>query len=261
MYCDYVFVLCFSTIYVVSVVIQYNFKIITSAIYQVGYRGPLLDLALSDTSPELMEIWNTSPQEILDFKNLIHIEVCNCSSLKYLFTPSMALSLKRLHRLEIKECSSMEEVIREHGVEEEATTDKFTFPWLSYLTVESCSNFRCFYLGSRALEFPSLLRITIAECPKMSTFFSPSSRNKEKEWNGDGSGRRLGQGDLNIAPTFFSDKVSLLLKFFFSFFFLKRLFSYFCKILSHIYNFLYTCVSLVLYLSCPFFYSGSIEIG
>ena len=99
----------------------------------------------------------------------------------------------------------MEEVIREHGVEEEATTDN-TFPDLY---------FRCFYLGSGALEFPSLLRITIAECPKMSTFSSPSSRNKEKEWIGDGSGRRLGQGDLNIAPTFFSDKVSLLFEVFF----------------------------------------------
>ena len=123
MYCDYVFVF----YYVVSVVILYNFKIITSAIYQVGYRG-LCELVLSDTFPELMEIWNTSPQEILDFKNLMFIEVCNCSSLKYLFTPSMALSLKRLRSLEIKESSSMEEVIREHGVQEEATTDEFTFP-------------------------------------------------------------------------------------------------------------------------------------
>ena len=123
----------------------------------------------------------------------------------------MALSLKGLVSLEINECSSMEEVIREHGDEEEATTDKFTFPRLYSLKIESCSNFRCFYLGSRALEFPWLGRIEIAECPKMTTFW----RNKEKEWIGDGSGRRLGQGDLNIAPTFFSDKVSLLFEVFF----------------------------------------------
>ncbi|XWS65124.1 hypothetical protein CRYUN_Cryun05aG0063900 [Craigia yunnanensis] len=175
---------------------------------KVGYRG-LHRLTLSDTSPELLEIWNTSPQEILNFKILVEMKFCNCSSLKYIFTPSMALSLEQLLSLEIKECSSMEEVIRERGVEEEATTDKFTFPNLYSLEIKSCSNFTNFYLGSRALEFPSLITIKIAECPKMTTFSSSFGRNKEKEsiCEGSESGRRLGQRDLNIAPTFFSDKV------------------------------------------------------
>ena len=247
MYCDYVFVF----YYVVSVVILYNFKIITSTIYQVGYRG-LYRLTLSDTSPQ-MEIWHTSPQEILNFKNISEMEFCNCRSLKYIFTPSMALSLNLLFSLKIKECSSMEEVIREHGVEKEATTDKFTFPWLSYLTIESCSNFRCFYLGSRTLEFPSLLRITIAECPKMTTFSSPFWRNKEKVWIGVGSGRRLGQGDLNIAPTFFSDKVSLLLNFFYFIFFCGgyfHIFARFCLIyiIFFIHAFLQSFISLGFFL-------------
>ncbi|XP_022720203.1 uncharacterized protein LOC111278033 [Durio zibethinus] len=87
---------------------------------KVGYHG-IYDFKFSDTFPELMEIWNTNPQEILDFKNLSRVEFCNCSSLKYIFTLSMALSLKQLFRLEVKECSTMEEVIVEQGVEEEPT--------------------------------------------------------------------------------------------------------------------------------------------
>lgn len=157
-----------------------------------------------------MGTWNNNPREILDFENLQRMEFCNCSSLKYIFTPSMALSLKRLYSLKIKECGSLEQVMFEEEVvdHEEAMTDKFTiFHQLSSIQMESCSNLTCFYLGSRALEFRNLKTIRIAECPKMSTF---ASRNKEKEWIGKGSEIKLGQGVLNIAPTFFSDKVSLL---------------------------------------------------
>ncbi|KAK6289412.1 hypothetical protein POUND7_000953 [Theobroma cacao] len=159
------------------------------------------NLELSDTFSELMETWNRNPQEILDFKNLGRLKVCNCSSLKYIFTPSMALSLQQLFRLEVKECPSVEAVIMEQGVDEEATTDKFTFPKLNDIEIESCSNLTSFYLGIRALKFPWLGTIRIVDCPKMSTFAASSySRDKEKETGGDGSEK----GD--ITATFFSDK-------------------------------------------------------
>ncbi|XVF41565.1 hypothetical protein PTKIN_Ptkin01aG0289600 [Pterospermum kingtungense] len=175
---------------------------------KVGYRG-LHSLTVSDEFPELMEIWNMNPQEILDFKNLREIEICNCSSLKYIFTLSAALSLKRLFTLKIKECGTMEEVIRGQGAEEEGTTDKVTFLSLYSIKIESCSNLTCFYLGSGALEFPSLDIIRIFDCPKMTIFASSFSRNKERMWIIDGSERRLGQTDAdpNMAPTFFSHKV------------------------------------------------------
>ncbi|XP_021281817.1 uncharacterized protein LOC110414745 isoform X2 [Herrania umbratica] len=159
------------------------------------------NLELSDTFPELMEIWNKSPQEILNFKNLGHLDVCNCSSLKYIFAPSMALSLKRLWDLQAKECPSMEAVIMEQGVEEEERTDKFTFSRLFSIKIESCSNLTSFYLGSRALKFPWLKRVRIADCPKMNTIASSYSRDKEKETSGDGSEK------WDITTTFFSNKV------------------------------------------------------
>ncbi|KAK6289420.1 hypothetical protein POUND7_000961 [Theobroma cacao] len=173
---------------------------------KAGYHDRY-NLELSDTFSELMETWNRNPQEILDLKNLGRLKVCNCSSLKYIFTPSMALSLQQLFRLEVKECPSVEAVIMEQGVDEEATTDKFTFPKLNDIEIESCSNLTSFYLGIRALKFPWLGTIRIVDCQKMTTFAASSySRDKAKETGGDGSEK----GD--ITATFFSDKVSLLAK-------------------------------------------------
>ncbi|GMI78827.1 hypothetical protein HRI_001552000 [Hibiscus trionum] len=142
---------------------------------KVGSYG---ELEISDAYPELMEIWNGNPGEIWDFQIIRRMEFCNCSSLKYIFTPSMLLSLKRLKHIKVKECSSMEEVIRE---EEEATTNMLTFPQLYSLKIEGCSNLTSFYLGTQTLEFPELESIEIAECPRMSVFSSTSPRETGKD--------------------------------------------------------------------------------
>ncbi|KAG8480245.1 hypothetical protein CXB51_024832 [Gossypium anomalum] len=155
---------------------------------------------ISDTFPESMEIWTRNPQEILGFKNLSSLQFYKCSSLKYIFTPSMLLSLNQLGWLEVKECSSMEQVIRE---EEEAMTHKFTFLELTSVTIKSCSNLTNFHLGSQTLEFPELNYITIKECRKMTAFSSSVSKE-----SGDASENVVGEGginDNNVA--FFSNKV------------------------------------------------------
>ncbi|MBA0786927.1 hypothetical protein Gotri_026410, partial [Gossypium trilobum] len=64
-----------------------------------GFNSPF-DLNISDTFPKLIEIWKRNPQEILESKNLGRIEIYKCSSLSYIFTPSMLLSLKQLERIE-----------------------------------------------------------------------------------------------------------------------------------------------------------------
>ncbi|KAK8277803.1 hypothetical protein V6Z12_D10G296900 [Gossypium hirsutum] len=128
------------------------------------------------------------------------MEFYKCSSLKYIFTPSMLLSLKQLDRIEVKECNTMEQVIRE---EEEATIHKLTFPKLSFVKIEACSNLTNFYLGSRPLEFPKSIDITIVDCPKMTAFSSSVSRE-----SGDASENVVGEGDIDDnTANFFSDKV------------------------------------------------------
>ncbi|PPD91125.1 hypothetical protein GOBAR_DD11947 [Gossypium barbadense] len=157
------------------------------------------DFNISDTFPESIEIWTRNPQEILGFKNLSSLQFYKCSSLKYIFTPSILLSLNLLQRIEVQECSSMEQVVRE---EEEAMTHKFTFLSLLSVTIESCSSLTNFHLGSQALEFPQLRNIRIAECPKMTAFSSSVSRE-----SGDASENVVGKGGIyDNTATFFSNK-------------------------------------------------------
>ncbi|KAB2010741.1 hypothetical protein ES319_D10G262500v1 [Gossypium barbadense] len=163
-------------------------------------KDGLYDFNISDTFPESIEIWTRNPQEILGIKNLSNLQFYKCSSLKYIFTPSMLLSLNLLRRIEVEECSSMEQVVRE---EEEAMTHKFTFLSLLSVTIKSCSNLTNFHLGSQALEFPLLRNITIAECPKMTAFSSSVSRE-----SGDASENVVGKGGIyDNTATFFSNKV------------------------------------------------------
>ncbi|KAK8514671.1 hypothetical protein V6N12_057568 [Hibiscus sabdariffa] len=170
---------------------------------QVGYRG-LKHLKFSEF-PELEDVWSRNPQEMLYFKSLEYLEVCDSDKLRCIFNLSVALSLGRLQQLEIKRCNHLEHVIKDVDsdtvAEEAMITDgnKITtvFPNLRSIVLESCSNMTSFYLGSKALECPSLKRIMVAECPNMTTFVSTFSRNGDEE-------AIIG----DETDTFFSDKVT-----------------------------------------------------
>ncbi|PPS11942.1 hypothetical protein GOBAR_AA08703 [Gossypium barbadense] len=56
-------------------------------------------------------------------------------------------------------------------------------PQAATIDKEACSNLTKFYSGSRALEFPRLSHITIAKCPKMTTFSSSNSSEQDAEDN------------------------------------------------------------------------------
>ncbi|KAL4376293.1 hypothetical protein GQ457_02G040600 [Hibiscus cannabinus] len=170
---------------------------------QVGYRG-LKHLKFS-VFPELVDIWSRNPQEMLDLKSVEFLEVCDLNNLRCIFNLSVALSLGRLQRLEIRRCSHLEQVIKEDDsdtVAEEAIITNgnkisIIFPRLQTIELESCSNMTSFYLGSTALECPSLKEIIVVECPNMTTFVSTFSRNGNE-------GAIIG----DEADTFFSDKVA-----------------------------------------------------
>ncbi|MBA0629869.1 hypothetical protein Godav_024365, partial [Gossypium davidsonii] len=85
-----------------------------------GQYGRNDHLTISNMFPESIEIWKKNPRAILELKNLSQMNFYRCSSLKYIFTLSMLLSLKQLERIDVQECNTMEQVIRED--EEEATT-------------------------------------------------------------------------------------------------------------------------------------------
>ncbi|TXG75695.1 hypothetical protein E1A91_1Z023000v1 [Gossypium mustelinum] len=172
---------------------------------QVGYRG-LKHLKFSEFS-ELIDIWSRNPQEMLDFTNLESLEVCDSNYLRYIFNLSMALDLGQLQKMKIKRCGNLEQVIKEEGsitTVEEAITDSSKtisiFPRLQSITVESCPNMTSFYMGSKGLECPSLVKIKVAYCSNMTTFVSTFSRYEDKE--------ATISDEVDNVAVIFSDKVA-----------------------------------------------------
>ncbi|GKV26345.1 hypothetical protein SLEP1_g35670 [Rubroshorea leprosula] len=125
---------------------------------------------------KLVEIWNKNPQEILDFKQPCVLEICNRSDLKYLLTPSMALSLVSLTEMKVKNSEMMEQII----TEEEATE-----------------------ANEKGIIFPLIETINLKSCPNLTSFCVQVKGAAE-----GGSAERIGKEaiDIPIAP-FFSDQV------------------------------------------------------
>ncbi|EOY11234.1 NB-ARC domain-containing disease resistance protein, putative [Theobroma cacao] len=166
---------------------------------KVGY----CNLRLSDTS-ELMEIWSRNPQEILSFKYLEKLEVSDCSTLRCLFTLSMALSLPQLREMEVKSCTEMEHIIIEEGPHKQVS-NKIVFPVLRSIALKSCADLASFYQGSKMLEFPSLERVKVVGCSQMFAFASAFSREQRREMIDDGGNTtRLSKG---IADAVFFDNM------------------------------------------------------
>ncbi|GKV47767.1 hypothetical protein SLEP1_g54633 [Rubroshorea leprosula] len=167
-------------------------------IEKVGYRG-LENLKLSQF-PKLIEIWNKKPQEILPFKRLRSLEVCNCNSFRYLLTTSMALGLTQLWDLKVANCAAMEQVIIGEGAKE-------LFPNLYSIILESCPNLKCFYEGNSGLVFPWLNKITVVNCPVLAAFAASFSSDQKTEITTNDAESE----ESPVIPTqpFFSDKVVL----------------------------------------------------
>ncbi|KAJ6359843.1 hypothetical protein OIU77_003950 [Salix suchowensis] len=117
----------------------------------------LKELQLIDL-PRLRDICSRDPQGILDFKNLKWLKIHNCSSLRDLFTPSMASALVQLHRIEIRNCAMMKKIITEERVEE-AATYRIIFPVLKVIVLESLHSLTSIYSGTVSIyQFRSTIR-------------------------------------------------------------------------------------------------------
>ncbi|GKV43348.1 hypothetical protein SLEP1_g50651 [Rubroshorea leprosula] len=143
---------------------------------EVGFAK--LQLLMLSNFPKFMETWHiTNPHELLDFRQLQVLEICNCSKFRYLLTHSMAMGLVQLFRLIVKNCGTMEQVIMGEGAE-----NKMEFPHLWLINLESCLDLTSFYVGSHSLELPRLNDFIVKDCPKMVTCAaSTSSEEHDKE--------------------------------------------------------------------------------
>ncbi|KAG6624891.1 hypothetical protein CIPAW_16G057700 [Carya illinoinensis] len=105
----------------------------------------------------MAHVWKNIPPGFQGFQNLVSINIQECHSLKILLPASIAKLLVQLQLIVIRDCNLMENIIQ---MEYEAREER----------------------GAHSLEWPSIKKIKLLECPKLKTFGSEvkSGRNERK---------------------------------------------------------------------------------
>ncbi|KAG8661263.1 hypothetical protein MANES_02G215700v8 [Manihot esculenta] len=109
--------------------------------------------------PMLRLVWIEIPKGILDLRNLKLLKIYNCSSLRYIFTPTICCGLEQLQVLEVKSCAMVEEIITEESM------DEIIFPQLNSIILESLPRLINFNSGGGTVHCPSLKEIAVVDCP------------------------------------------------------------------------------------------------
>ncbi|XP_043808084.1 uncharacterized protein LOC110609174 isoform X4 [Manihot esculenta] len=109
--------------------------------------------------PMLRLVWIEIPKGILDLRNLKLLKIYNCSSLRYIFTPTICCGLEQLQVLEVKSCAMVEEIITEESM------DEIRFPQINSIILESLPRLINFSSGSGTVHCPSLKEIAVFDCP------------------------------------------------------------------------------------------------
>ncbi|KAG2663963.1 hypothetical protein I3760_16G056900 [Carya illinoinensis] len=105
----------------------------------------------------MAHMWKNIPPGFQGFQNLVSINIQECHSLKILLPASIAKLLVQLQLIVIRDCNLMENIIQ---MEYEAREER----------------------GAHSLEWPSIKKIKLLECPKLKIFGSEvkSGRNERK---------------------------------------------------------------------------------
>ncbi|CAI9779658.1 unnamed protein product [Fraxinus pennsylvanica] len=108
-----------------------------------------------DSLPSLLHITRMVAKGICVFQNLTSIDISECDSLRYLFSPSVAKSLVALQSLWVNKCEALEGII---GGDDETTESKMLeFPRLNHLTLVFVRNFKSFKCKSNCVGVPQTL--------------------------------------------------------------------------------------------------------
>lgn len=135
-----------------------------------------LDVFSLTELPKLRRIWNTHHLEILGFTSLKSLCIKKCDSLRYIFTTTIILGLKKLQIVRIKDCALVEEIIRGDRENDEAM-NVISVSLLNSIILESLPNLKSFCSRNNVLECPSLKNVTITDCPELKTFVFTSTKD------------------------------------------------------------------------------------
>ncbi|XP_031376653.1 uncharacterized protein LOC116192285 isoform X2 [Punica granatum] len=164
----------------------------------------LLELHLRDLL-KLRLIFPKDFHRTFSFEQLNTLQVHNCSCLLNILTPNMVPHLESLRKIKIKDCTMLEEIITKEKEDEEILESKIWFPNLQDIVIHGLAALKSFYPGDCRLEFPSLEKMTIKNCPEMVRFAHPTASIREDD---DVSNTRdVIDQEIASQPAFFSEKV------------------------------------------------------
>ncbi|GKV51382.1 hypothetical protein SLEP1_g58045 [Rubroshorea leprosula] len=101
-------------------------------------------------------------------QSLTKLIIEGCDNLKHLLSPSMAKCLLQLIYIEIKKCKRMSVIIAPEN--EEEMEDLISFPKLNILHIQDLENLSRFCSGNYSVEFTTLKKLFIRNCPELRGF-------------------------------------------------------------------------------------------
>ncbi|XP_044465003.1 disease resistance protein At4g27190-like isoform X2 [Mangifera indica] len=138
----------------------------------------------------IQKIWhNQLPSKFSSIQNLTHLILQGCGKLNYIFSSSILQCFVKLQHLEICNCEILEEIIFMEEFSEEWKLK--IFPSLECLVIKDLEKLGRFCSGN-CIEFPSLKRVEIKQCPQFTSFILTN----------------INTGSEEIQP-FFTEKVAL----------------------------------------------------
>ena len=140
----------------------------------------LRDLKLN-VLPKMMHIWKKGPERIMGFGNLRLLEVQECNSLTYLFSPSIAKLLVMLEEIQVIKCQKIEEILSGAREEEGDEKDIVLFNKVNLVMLKNLPNLKCFCNEANAFEWPSLKKVGVIRCPNLRTFVPANLKTPELE--------------------------------------------------------------------------------
>ncbi|XP_044465712.1 disease resistance protein At4g27190-like [Mangifera indica] len=117
----------------------------------------------------IKKIWhNQLPSKSSSIQNLTHLILQGCGKLNYIFSSSILRSFVNLEHLEICHCEILEVVIFMDEFCEEVSKENF-FPCLECLVMKDLEKLTRF-CSENYVEFPSLKKLEIEQCPQFKSF-------------------------------------------------------------------------------------------
>ncbi|KAK5834369.1 probable disease resistance protein At4g27220 [Gossypium arboreum] len=117
--------------------------------------------------PELESIWNleSSHHEIASLRSLKVVRIGDCSKLKTIFSPYLALSMLHLQELYIDCCDGLEQIIS--FAQEDENHYSLCWPKWKTLWIENCRSLKYVFPDTLSQALPQLECVYLKNCPHL----------------------------------------------------------------------------------------------